>query len=1280
MPGVVKRRPRGRWWIGPIALLLIVLAALTGSAGLMFPWLLSHPQRVQQFLSTELHRPVSFQRLTGHWRPTGPVLALDDLRIVGAAPGEVLALAHAELSFDFYAFLKRNRSWYEIRIVAPRLDLLRQPDGRWQVQQWSGISSSGAHLDLSVLANLGAIGVRAASVQVRDAATGKHLDFPEVNARFSKEGGGRRLDLWLRQAAATAPVRVACQLDAQLADGRCYLQAHALRPTQWAATWPLAAVRLPAGQLDLDAWLELRALSVTQARVELRGNDLHWPEPVSEVPAAGPAAVALPAPGRLALAASWTRLDADSWQLDVLEGARLEGSLRMPPNRLRIRQQGSGNASQTRVTIEHLRLARALPWLPLLPSLSPSLRAMLGQARPEGELQQFVLDANAVGIRALRGDIRGLTLQGGGSLPGVQRLNGRLRGDSAAVFFELDAANFVLDYPRLLRAPLPVQMQSLLIGWTPVQDGWRLSVDQLGLAGAGFGIDGTLALDFLAGGGKPLIDAVVRVQPGSITALLAALPVKIMSAKTVHWLDAALLHGELNQAGAVIRGDLDDWPFADSSGHFAAAAAFSAVEVAYAPGWPNAVLAALELRFVGREMQIEVPQAEILGNPIIDAQVRIADLKQPLLQVNLKSPSAGRQLLALIRQSPLQEKFADELVGLDVDGPADVDFAMQLPLGTTPGVVHLGGEVRLRNADLTDLKWGLHYQQAHGKVRFSEAGFSADALNVRVAGDIAELNLAVGNFTSDATEQVEASLRGVLPIASVFQGFQGLEALYPRFPGKANWELALAMAKVRAGEVAPKRLSLRSDLRGMALDLPAPLRKDADTSLPLEVHLGLPLAGTELTLQLGQLARLRAVLASAHQPLAAHLAFGGDLADIAPPPGLKVTGSVAVADLGAWAGLGVGGDGGLPVTVAVHAEQLDVLGRSFANTDIGLQREADLWRLKLLGNGIDGELEIATGNADRRGITGQFKQLHWPEAEAAAAPGTQAMMPGEVPPLHAWIGDLRLGHANFGETRIETRPDAGGMRIEEFTTQSSALSLRATGSWSLVAGVEQSALDLNFSAEDLGKMLNALGYASPIEGGQTVARLQGQWSGSPAQFGLDRVIGSLHGEVGEGRILDVDPGAGRLFGLVNLAAIPRRLSLDFKDLFQSGFAFDTINGQFALHLGDASTEDLIIRAPSARIVIRGRAGITTRDYDQQMLVVPRVRSMLPLVGAVAAGPVGVVVGVLAKDMFKKALDGAVAVRYHIGGSWDKPEVILLAKEKQLPAELVEPEPAAVERR
>jgi uncharacterized protein YhdP len=226
-----------------------------------------------------------------------------------------------------------------------------------------------------------------------------------------------------------------------------------------------------------------------------------------------------------------------------------------------------------------------------------------------------------------------------------------------------------------------------------------------------------------------------------------------------------------------------------------------------------------------------------------------------------------------------------------------------------------------------------------------------------------------------------------------------------------------------------------------------------------------------------------------------------------------------------------------------------------------------------------------------RGLTLQFEKLHWPESDTQARGDTRPTDPSQLPPLHIWVRDLKLGAASFGEARIETQPMPGGLRIEQFDARSPTLTMRASGDWKLVDGAERSGLDITLSSESLGKMLESLGYSGVIDGGQTVARIRGSWLGSPAHFGLANIDGELSGEVGEGRILNVDPGAGRIFGLVNFSAIPRRLSLDFRDFFQTGMAFDSIRGSFTLVDGSAHTANLEIKGPAADIRISGRTGL-----------------------------------------------------------------------------------------
>lgn len=1264
---VAKPRRWRLWIMGSIALALIVMATVVGSASLMFPWLLSHPERVEQFLSERLQRPVRFDSISGEWRASGPRFALTGLRIGDAGSDAELGIERAELAVDFYAFLHRGRSWHELSIVAPEIDLQRLANGRWQVRQWQGARSGGRQFDLSALRSLGAVGLRGARVRLTDMEQGRHLQLVDVELRISPRTSGREVHASFRTDAGSVPLQLACHLAGDFADGRCYLRGRQLQAADWSSTWPIHGVSALQGRLDLDVWVDLAEFLPQRARVELVASETVWRGARLVQLDSGQTVEPRFGPERMELALQWQRLADSGWKLDILEADSLAAERALQaPTRLSLRSTGVHPERKLEVQIASLRLERVLPWLTLSDALSPIIAGTLYESAPTGELKGLSLVQHDDGRRALQGSLRDVGWNATRRLPRLSGLGGELQGDQGATVLRLDRIETELAFPGTLRAPVALKIAPMVLSLTPTDEGAVVAVEDLDLRGEGFGIKGQLALAFERGGGRPHVQAVIDVLPGEVTAAKAVWPINVMPAVTVRWLDRALLAGQIDHGRAVIRGDLDDWPFAGKEGVLDAVAWVSDTAVKFNPQWPEAHLESARVQFLDNSMQIDLPAASVAGNPVRAAVAHIANMRAPVLVIEALSRSHGRDLIELIRSSPLQSKFGAELLGVSVDGEADVDIRMQLPLGRQDEERVVEGRVTLRDADLRDLKWNLRFDKASGQIRFNGEGFSADALNVRMGEHVAELSIAVGDFVGDETHQLEASLRGELPFAAVAAGISALDGYHERFPGAAQWDIALLADRSSDGAPGRKRLQLSSDLRGMAIDLPAPMRKDAGTPMPLQVDLQLPLESGEIELKLGQLARFRGMAEGAERDFAGHLALGGGLADSAPEQGLKISGEVAAIDLGGWAALGHGGDGSLALDVDLRAEEVDVLGRAFSDTTVQIVRSAAGSRINLVGEGIDGGFDLSPAQRELPGITARFKTLHWPEADPRAP--SKPMNPTLIPPLHIWVGDLRLGASGFGEARIETRPTATGMMIEELNTRSATLTMRASGSWELGANGEFSALDINFSAEDIGLMLQGLGYGSFIEGGQTVARLQGRWAGSPAQFGLARVVGTLEGEVGEGRILEVEPGAGRLFGLVNFGAIPRRLSLDFSDFFKSGMAFDSIKGSFRLDAGQAYTDDLKVKAPSAEIDIRGRAGLIARDYDQEMEVVPRVRSALPLVGAVAAGPVGAVVGVLAQDMLRKPLDGIVTARYRVQGSWDKPEVILISKEKRKPAE------------
>jgi uncharacterized protein YhdP len=194
------------------------------------------------------------------------------------------------------------------------------------------------------------------------------------------------------------------------------------------------------------------------------------------------------------------------------------------------------------------------------------------------------------------------------------------------------------------------------------------------------------------------------------------------------------------------------------------------------------------------------------------------------------------------------------------------------------------------------------------------------------------------------------------------------------------------------------------------------------------------------------------------------------------------------------------------------------------------------------------------------------------------------------------------------------------------------------------------------TSESLGSFLQSMDISSSMAGGQTVVHFNAWWPGSPAKFALSRLNGKVEFTVVQGNITDASVGSGRLLGLLSIQSLPKRLSLDFRDVFDSGFTFDEASGTFALENGLASTDDVLMKSSAAKISISGSTDLVDQRYDQLLTIRPGLGNTLPIIGAIAAGPGGAAAGLALQGLLQEQLGEATQVQYTISGSWDEPEI------------------------
>ena len=180
--------------------------------------------------------------------------------------------------------------------------------------------------------------------------------------------------------------------------------------------------------------------------------------------------------------------------------------------------------------------------------------------------------------------------------------------------------------------------------------------------------------------------------------------------------------------------------------------------------------------------------------------------------------------------------------------------------------------------------------------------------------------------------------------------------------------------------------------------------------------------------------------------------------------------------------------------------------------------------------------------------------------------------------------------------------------------------------------------------------------SSAMRGGQTLVHFDAWWEGPPAAFALERLNGEMDISVVQGNILTADPGAGRMLGLLSLSELPRRLAMDFRDVFDEGFSFDEAKGTMRLENGTSHTDDLILSSTAADISIIGSTDLVAQTFDYEFIVRPGVSKTLPVIGAIAGGPVGAAAGLALQALLRDALGEAAEARYTIRGPWENPQV------------------------
>jgi uncharacterized protein YhdP len=488
--------------------------------------------------------------------------------------------------------------------------------------------------------------------------------------------------------------------------------------------------------------------------------------------------------------------------------------------------------------------------------------------------------------------------------------------------------------------------------------------------------------------------------------------------------------------------------------------------------------------------------------------------------------------------------------------------------------------------------------------------------------------------------------------------------------GQTDWRAALKMAPEPNRE---RSLRISSSLVGLELKLPAPLDKAADAPMPSWFEIQSRAAGgLQGRLALGSVVSGSYALESDANGLRLArlaLSFGaGEPDSDRREQLLNVGGSVARLDLAGWLKLKPADRNAKPLSeylrkARLNVAELDYLGLAFRDVSLDLAVADGALRIAVAGPNVAGTIALPSAGDSPEPWNLRFERLHFDlvsdqeqQNGADHAPGTATALgdPRGVPPINFHAAELSWGERQYGDVQAILVKLDDGVGLKQLTVTSPNFNVSATGEWrGKDAGLGR--VEGALTSSDVQATLKQLGYIPVIEAKTGRMDFNLNWIGAPTADALSQALGHVQLSLDKGQIVGLNPGAGRVLGLTSVAALRRRLALDFSDLTDKGLAFDTVRGDFEMREGSAYTENLLVKGPAAEIGLIGRVGLKNKDYDQTAVVTGSIGNSLPL-AALAGGPVVGAAVLLFTQVFKQPLKGLARGYYRITGSWDNPIV------------------------
>jgi uncharacterized protein (TIGR02099 family) len=888
-------------------------------------------------------------------------------------------------------------------------------------------------------------------------------------------------------------------------------------------------------------------------------------------------------------------------------------------------------------------------------------------------------------------------------LPGIKNVSGRIRLNEHSGYFQMNSKNVIMNMPQLFRHKILLNELQGDLGWQQQQGEFFITGRNLRLRDSEFTLEALMDVELPLQGKQTSTDAGAKQGPylnliaqfanGDGSKVARKIPAKIMGPQLVKWLDQAIVDGHVPKGKLVFHGDVNDFPFYHHEGVFKVKFDMEDGILDYGEGWPRLENLKAQVEFNGPGLTITSNKGRILQSKVSNTIVTIPDLNSKPLLVNIKGDVDGKtqdKADYILISPPLYRKFGNFFEDVVFGGNSKLQLDVDLHISKDDVDADVNGSLKLAQNKIRYSWFGEPLTEINGQIDIVPYGIKAQAIKANFYGQPTTIDIKTTlNNTTQDSEYIQVTAKGDLDSRDLSKRY--MPVLSDLVDGHSEWNVVSFIPLDDTPNPInklpePIRFTAESNLKEAGVRLPTPFDKQPGQPLPTIIE-GMLYMDNNYVFTLDYGNRVNAIMQyseAGEDVWRGEFRFGSGPVELPKEEGFRFVGHLPTVSADVWrslvsqSGIGVGGLNqntnpnlntnppakSVDWSKFLHSadltiDQFQLFGQEAKNMVLRMQGEKHSILLDVNSDELKGKIRIPY-DMDRDPLVLNLDRWEL----TSSGEGTQSDVdPRELPAIKAFSKSVSFKNRKFGSVKLETTKIVEGLRLEQLVLKPRSTTILATGKWTKIGGEQRSDFELHLESQNLGETMDDLDYVGSISGGEGNVDVNVSWPGPLTDVAVERLQGNAAINFKNGKLLAIDSGAGRIFGLFSLQTLPKRLVLDFSDVYQKGIVFNEIAGNFSIEDGDAYTNNFYLDGPAAKAQVAGRIGLATQDYDQLLTFTPQTADIASIIGLVVATPWGFVI----PQIFKENINKAMSFQYTLTGRWNNPQLEPVIKSE--PADL-----------